>query len=502
MRPLLTPDQMGRADAATIASGTPGEVLMDRAGRAVARAAIRIAGGRYGKRAVIVCGKGNNGGDGFVAARVLRSEGLGVRCLFVGDRGAVEGAAAHHLDELERAGGSVEEFDPVRLVRADVIVDALFGTGFRGAAEGDPGKAIESMSDADAPVVSVDIPSGVTGATGGVEGRAVRAQVTVAMAAEKLGTALPPGAVHAGRVEVADIGIRVDDSDVTMCERADVAAVLPRKPPDAHKRSMGAVAVLGGSAGMSGAVVLAATAAMRMGAGYVTAGITHSVDNAVSAALPEALTKVVSDREVLGPEALDRFADVLDRAQALAIGPGLGRGDDQAHLLEQALARIDLPLVVDADGLNVLAGRTEHLRAREAPAVITPHPAELARLLATTTSEVQGDRLSSATEAAHRFECTVVLKGFRTLTADASGRVVVNPTGGPELATAGTGDVLTGIVAALLAAGLHPFEAAWAGAHIHGLAGSGAAELGGPAGVIAGDVAARIPDARARISRQ
>jgi ADP-dependent NAD(P)H-hydrate dehydratase / NAD(P)H-hydrate epimerase len=500
MRPLLTPEQMGRADAATIASGTPGEVLMERAGRAVARSALRVTGGRYGRRAVIVCGKGNNGGDGFVAARVLRSEGLGVRCLFVGDPSAVRGAARWHLEELSRAGVSVEDFDSVRLEGADVIVDALFGTGFRGAAEGDPGKAIDAMSEADAPVVSVDIPSGVNGATGGVEGRAVRARTTVAMAAEKLGTALPPGAVYAGRVEVADIGIHVGDSDVAMCERADVAAVLPRRPPDAHKRSMGAVAVLGGSAGMSGAVVLSATAALRMGAGYVTAGTTRSVDDSLSAALPEALTTVVSDTDVLGVDALDRFADVLDRAQALAIGPGLGRGDEQAALVEGVLARIDLPLVVDADGLNVLAGRTEHLRARTAPAVITPHPAELARLLGVATSDVQGDRLTSATEAAHRFQCTVVLKGFRTLIADSSGRVVVNPTGGAELATAGTGDVLTGVVAALLAAGLRPFDAAWSGVYVHGAAGSIAAEALDPSGVVAGDVARHLPEARARIS--
>jgi hydroxyethylthiazole kinase-like uncharacterized protein yjeF len=340
----------------------------------------------------------------------------------------------------------------------------------------------------------------VIGATGEVEGRAVRARTTVAMAAEKLGTALPPGAVYAGRVEVADIGIHVGDSDVAMCERADVAAVLPRRPSDAHKRSMGAVAVLGGSAGMSGAVVLSATAALRMGAGYVTAGTTRSVDDSLSAALPEALTTVVSDTDVLGSDALGRFADVLDRAQALAIGPGLGRGDEQAALVEAALARIDLPMVVDADGLNVLAGRTQHLRARNAPAVVTPHPAELARLLGVATSDVQRDRLASATEAAKRFQCTVVLKGLRTLIADPSGRVVVNPTGGAELATAGTGDVLTGIVAALLAAGLRPFEAAWSGAYVHGVAGSIAAEELDASGVVAGDVARHLPAARVRIS--
>jgi ADP-dependent NAD(P)H-hydrate dehydratase / NAD(P)H-hydrate epimerase len=501
MRPLLSPEQMGRADEATIASGTPGEVLMERAGRAVARLAIQLAGGRYGRRAAIVCGKGNNGGDGFVAARVLRAEGLGVRCLFVGDPDDVKGSARFHLDELSRAHLAVEGFDPVLLEGTDVIVDALFGTGFRGAAEGDAGKAIDAICETQAPVVAVDIPSGVNGATGAVEGRAVQAHTTVAMAAEKLGTALPPGATYAGRVEVTDIGIRVGDSDVLMCEESDLATVLPGRAPDAHKRSMGSVAVLGGSAGMSGAVVLASAAALRMGAGYVTAGTTRAVDETLSAALPEALTQIVSDTEVLGLDALERFASVLDRAQALAIGPGLGRGDSQAALVEAALERIDLPIVVDADGLNVLAGRTERLRARTAPAVLTPHPAELARLLDISTADVQSDRLGRATEAAERFGCTVVLKGFRTLVGEPSGRVVVNPTGGPELATAGTGDVLTGAIAALLAAGVSSFEAAWAGVYIHGLAGSSAAGGRDPSGVVAGDVASHLPEARALVAR-
>ncbi|MGH2786276.1 MAG: NAD(P)H-hydrate dehydratase [Actinomycetota bacterium] len=501
MRPLLTPEQMARADAATIASGVAGEVLMERAGRAVARAARRVAGGRYGRRAAVVCGVGNNGGDGFVAAHALRAEGLGARCLIVGDGGRIKGAARHHLDEMVRAGVPAEKFDARRLEDADVIVDALFGTGFRGAVEGDAREAVEAVSDADAPVVAVDIPSGVNGATGAVEGPAVHAEVTVAMAAEKLGTALSPGAMYAGHVEVADIGIEIGDSDIAMCQRSDVVRVLPARPPDAHKRTMGAVALVGGSAGMSGAVILAATAVLRTGAGYVTAGVTQSIDDVLSIAVPEALTVVLSDTAVLGPDALDRFSGVLERVQVVAIGPGLGRGDGQTGLVEAALRRIEVPVVVDADGLNVLAGHTGPLADRKATTVITPHPAELARLLDSSTADVQGDRLGAVVEAAQRFACTVVLKGLRSLTADPAGRVVVNPTGGPELATAGTGDVLTGVVSALLAAGLGPFEAAWGAVYLHGLAGAVAAERGGPAGVIAGDVAAAVPAAIARLAR-
>jgi ADP-dependent NAD(P)H-hydrate dehydratase / NAD(P)H-hydrate epimerase len=301
-------------------------------------------------------------------------------------------------------------------------------------------------------------------------------------------------------VEVADIGIEVGRSDVAMCERDDVVRVLPSRPPDAHKRTMGAVALLGGSAGMSGAVILAASAALRAGAGYVTAGLNQATDEVVSTALPEALTAVVSGDDVLGPEAFARFDEVLDRAQVVAIGPGLGRGEAQSRLVATALGNLELPLVLDADGLNVLEGHTDPLAARRAATVITPHPTELARLLGTTTAEIQNDRLGAARGAAHTFGCVVVLKGLRSLTADPSGRVVVNPTGGPELATAGTGDVLTGTIAALVAAGLDPFEATWAAVYVHGLAGAVAAETKGPAGVIAGDVAAALPVAVARLA--
>ena len=493
MRPLLTPDQMGRADAATIAAGTPGAVLMDRAGRAVARTVFRIAGGRYGRRAVIVCGKGNNGGDGFVAARTLAREGMGVRCLFVGDLSTVKGDAAHHLRTMEAAGVPADPFQAARLEGANVIVDALFGTGFRGAAEGDAGRAIEAINAARAPVVAVDIPSGVNGETALVEGPAVRATVTVAMGAEKVGTAVTPGALYAGTVETADIGIHVDAPGLAVIEAADVRGLLPHRAPGSHKRSNGSVVILGGSPGMSGAVILAASAAARAGAGYVTAGLTSAIDPIVSDALPEVLTSTISSEPVLGPEALKKGAEVIERADAVAVGPGLGTGPDQADLVEAILAEIEVPVVVDADGLNVLAGRAKALTEGAQPTVITPHPGELARLLEVSTAEIQADRVGSARRTAKDFGCIVVLKGFRSVIAAPDGDAVVNPTGGPELATAGTGDVLTGLTAALLAQGLGSFEAAWAAAFVHGEAGAAAAARVGAVGVLASDVVEALP---------
>lgn len=241
---------------------------------------------------------------------------------------------------------------------------------------------------------------------------------------------------------------------------------------------------------MSGAVILAAEGAMRAGAGYVTAGLTADVQPIVSGSVPEALTRVLSRDESLGPDALEEFKPVLERATALAIGPGLGQGDAQRDLVMSALRSVDLPVLLDADGLNVVAGHTSALSDRDGPTVITPHPAELARLLDVSVDEIQSDRVTAARDAAQRFGCVVVLKGFRSLIA-ARERIVVNPTGGPSLATAGTGDVLTGVIATFLAQGLDPFDAAVVGTYVHGLSG----DISGDEGVVAGDVAENIASA-------
>ncbi|CAN5684740.1 bifunctional ADP-dependent NAD(P)H-hydrate dehydratase/NAD(P)H-hydrate epimerase [soil metagenome] len=490
----MSPEEMGRADESAIAAGAPAELLMRRAGDAVARAAIEVAGGRYGRRAVVVCGKGSNGGDGFVAARRLAREGLAVTCLTVTDASASSGAARRHLERLRGTGVPVLAFESRHLARADVIVDAIFGTGFEGAARGRAAAAIEAMNDAPAGIVAVDIPSGVDGLTGGAAGAAVRAAMTVVMAAQKYGTAVSQGSVLAGRVRVADIGITVPDTAVALTEPADVRRAIPARKPESHKRSGGAVALLAGATGMSGAALLAARGAVRMGAGYATLGTTSSVDAAKAIALPEVLSQVVSDGDALGPASLTRFDDVLRRADALALGPGLGRGDDQRNLVINALDDVDIPIALDADGLNALVKHTKPLERRTGATVITPHPGELARLLNSDIADIQADRLGAAQRAAARLRCVVVLKGWRTVVANARGRTVVNPTGGAELATAGTGDVLTGAVAALLAAGLDPFDAAWAAVFVHGEAGAIAARSA-RGGVLAWDVAEALPHA-------
>ena len=466
MRPLLTPEEMRDADETAISSGTAASVLMERAGRALARSAIELAGGRYGKRVLVLCGKGNNGGDGLVAARVLRGEGLNVTCV--------------RLFE--------DDPDPPPADGFDVVVDAIFGTGFRGAPEGRVARAIQALAGHPR-VVAADIPSGVDGSTGGVAGAVVKATVTVAMGAEKLGTALSPGAAHAGRVVVADVGIPIPDVSTHLAEEEDVRRVLPVRPPDSHKKSGGSVAVVAGSEAIRGAPLLTCRGAGRMGAGYVTLVSTRSVVASATVAAPELLTKAV-DGEVLGPDALD----AVDRADCVALGPGIGTGDLQRALCERALLEVDRPVVLDADALNVLSEDVRPLVARSAPAVLTPHPAELGRLLGVDTKEVVKDRLAAARRAAQELGCIIVAKGHRTVVTDGD-RAVVVPAGGPELATAGTGDVLTGAVAALLAAGVDPFDAAWCAAYVHGVAGS----LAGP-GPLAPDVAEALGAARARFT--
>lgn len=521
MRPIVSAEEMRRADEAAIEAGTRAEVLMDRAGHAVARTVLREAGARYGRRVTVVCGKGNNGGDGFVVARVLHQEGLRVVCCTTFDPHETKGAAAHHLDLLRSTGCPVVRFD-TRHLHADVIVDAVFGTGFHGEPEGEAEVALRTLEHAVSDeavlgdggeiagaipvrprprVVSIDVPSA------GI----VPAHVTVALGAEKFDTFFGDAGAST-RVEVADIGIPVEEGCVYVLERDDIVPALPELDPDDHKTSHGSVAVLAGSEVTTGAALLVARAAARMGAGYVTLVSTAEVIRTANVRLPEVLKRELP-APVLGPDALDAIADVIDRADAVAVGPGLGRGPQQTTLVERCLRELDKPLVLDADALNALAGKGDLIARREWPCVLTPHVAEMARLLGIETSQVVGDRAGTALRAAADLGCTVVLKGRNTLVAtryggasaaaggsmsDASAQrgpatAWAVPVGGPELATAGTGDVLTGAVAATIARRRDPHEASAVACYVHGRAGVLAADLMGATGVVAWDVAEVLP---------
>ena len=441
---------MGEADRRTIAAGTPEAVLVERAGAAVARHALRMLGGAYGRRVIVVHGKGNNGADGVVAARHLRARGVGV-------------------DEIALAAGIIEAELRRAVERADLAIDAMFGTGFRGALDGDGARVARAFVEAARPTLAVDIPSGVDGATGDVRGEAVQATSTLTFAARKPGLLFEPGRTRAGRVHVADIGIDVGPSQLHVLETSDLA--LPRRAPDGHKWSTG-VLVVGGSPGMTGAPLLSGHAAARTGAGMVVVGV-PGIDAADrlggSELVMRALPAAADGR--LDRDAADAVIDGIGRFHALAIGPGLGLDKNTQDAVRRIVAGCPIPIVVDADALNALADDPGALHARRAagfpPAILTPHGGEYQRLAG---SPVGADRLAAARDLAARLDAIVLLKGPGTVVADPGGRAVVNHTDTPALAAAGTGDVLTGVITGLLAGGAAPFDAAATGAYVHGRA--------------------------------
>ncbi len=484
--------------------------LMERAGQAVVRAVEELA---PDGPVAVVCGKGNNGGDGLVAARLLRDGGRDVRVVCALSPDEFSGDARENLTRLPgreplRLDGIPWRGQPDSashrqttgegpLEDAAVIVDAVLGTGFSGEPAGPAAQAIEAINAARAPVVSVDVPSGVDASTGVIAGVAVGASMTVSFHAGKPGLWIRPGKGRAGALRVVDIGIprgAPARADVGLITPA-VLELLPRRGADSTKFVSGHVLVAGGSRGLSGAVRLAGAASMRAGAGYVTACVPASLQSAIAAGdRPELMTRALpEDDGSLREDGVGAVLGDLARGGTLALGPGLGR-EEGAFAFARALARdADAALVLDADGLNAHAGALATLARRRAPTVLTPHAGELARLLGIESSQIERERLRHVRAAASEADAVVLLKGDDTLIADPAGRTAVSPGASPALATAGTGDVLTGVIAALLAAGLAPFEAASAGVWLHAAAGRLAAErVGSPEGVVASDVIAAL----------
>lgn len=506
--PLLDAEQMRAVDRWAIeAQGVPSLELMERAGTGVAAEVERLA--PDGPIAV-VCGKGNNGGDGLVVGRLLRERSREVEVLCACDPSQISGDA---LVNLKRLPGDpprrLEELDDDALTRtlgrSAAIVDALLGTGFQGAPRGSVAEAIEAIEAiqrtcARSRVVSVDVPSGVDASSGAVAAGAVRAELTVTFHAPKPGLWIAPGKHHAGEVRAIDIGIPRGAPQRASCGliHPAVLELLPRRTVRSTKFTSGHVVVAGGSPGLMGAPAMAALASMRAGAGYVTACLPRSQAQIVDTQLPEVMTRGLPDElGNLTPQSVDEVSSALSRAGALVLGPGLGRQEGAASFARELASRATVATLIDADGLNAYAGRLEELRARRAPTVLTPHAGELGRLLELDGAEVERERLHCARSASERSGAVVVLKGDDTLIACPDGRVAVSPGGAPALATAGSGDVLSGVIAALLAQRLDAFEAAAAGVFLHLQAGREAARrLGGPEGAIASDVIAALPAAR------
>jgi ADP-dependent NAD(P)H-hydrate dehydratase / NAD(P)H-hydrate epimerase len=497
MEPLLAAEEMRAVDKWAIETKrVPSLELMERAGEGLARVvAQRAPAGRI----AIVCGKGNNGGDGLVAARLLRQAGRDVDVLAVWPPEWLQGDAAEQLRRLP--GEAPAHYDAAALDRANVIVDALLGTGSSGAPRDPAAGVIEAVNAAKAPAVAADIPSGVDATTGDVAGAAIRAVATATFHRAKPGLWIRPGKACAGDVEVIDIGIprgAPAKPEVGLIG-SGVLADVPRRSPESTKFTSGNVFVIGGSNGLTGAPAMAALAAMRAGAGYVTVAAPEHLESTFSVRLLEAMfIGLPSDHGALSPEAVEPALKAIRRADAVVLGPGLGRTDGARAFAREMFERIDVPLVIDADGLNALAGVfPEDLPQRRWPTVLTPHAGELGRLLDVESAEVERRRLEHARAAAHTARAFVVLKGDDTLVASPNGRVAISRGGAPALATAGTGDVLSGVTGAMLAKGLPPAHGACAAVFAHVRAGRLAATPHGPDGVIASDVIQHLPAALA-----
>jgi ADP-dependent NAD(P)H-hydrate dehydratase / NAD(P)H-hydrate epimerase len=509
MLPILTPAESAALDRASADHGVGVDVLMENAGRAVATIVAELAGGTYGRRIAVVCGKGNNGGDGLVAARHLERWGGRATVVLLAAPEALRGVAAVNLRRFADAGGRIRPYAAEglerELARADFAVDAIFGTGFRGRPEGDAAAAIRSLNRSAAGVVAVDVPSGVDAETGRVQGEAVRAEATVTFGAHKPGVVFHPGASQAGEVRVVDIGFDPDliRSDLLLVEVRDVAWLLPARAPEAHKRSTGVVLVVAGSRSMTGAPLLAAGAAYRAGAGLVTLAVPEGILPVVQGAIEEAtfLPLPQTGDGSVSEEAWESLRDRMESVDAVAVGPGLTTNESTATMVRRLVCESPVPVVADADALNAFAGRIDALADRRSPLVITPHEGEFGRLTGLTTDEIAEDRIGHLRKAASELRCVVLLKGSRTSVAEPDGRVTVNPTGGPFLATGGTGDVLTGVVAAFVARGLEVADAALAGAYVHGLAGRLASGESGE-GTVATDVRDRLAGAIELLRRQ
>jgi NAD(P)H-hydrate epimerase len=508
---IVTAEEMKTLDKAAIEEyGISGLVLMENAGRQAVELIRSVLGEVRGKVITIFIGKGNNGGDGLVMARHLLNMGAEVKVLSMVNLEEISGDAAVNLDiwrKMDQKVFSLHHGDGINIVKlvlmnTDMIVDAIYGTGFRGSIAEKAGRIIEALNGSGRPILAVDIPSGLEADTGRISGACIRADYTVTFGLPKLGLILEPGAGYTGQLNIADISIPAVLVEKTAPQRFLITAELvkewlPSRPNLAHKGNFGRVLVVAGSRGMTGAACLTGESALRAGAGLVTVAVPETLHEIMEEKLTEVMTSPLPDtgKGSLSRGARQRILSLLEKADVLAIGPGLSQATEVIALVRELLPHVKVPCVLDADALNALAGSGDILRKVQAPVVITPHPGEMARLLGMTPKEIQQDRIAAAVQAAERWSVTALLKGARTVVAAPDGAIFINPTGNPGMATAGSGDVLTGVVASLIAQGVETARAAAAGAYIHGLAGDLAAREKGMMGLIAGDILSTLPAA-------
>ena len=489
--------------------GIPSIVLMENAGLRTVEIIEEYLGQSPGKKVTIIAGKGNNGGDGLVAARHLINAGVQVDIFILGEEDQLSPDAQINYRILANMGARFNilrdeaglDLLMLSLLSSDLAVDAIYGIGFQGALKDFESRVISIINFSKIPVVSVDVPSGLEADTGKVHGEAVRASHTVTFALPKLGLLLSYGQEYVGTLTVADISIPLPllhDAGIrdNLIDENMIKPMIKKRSPESHKGTYGHAAVIGGSLGMTGAVMMTSYAALRTGAGLVTAALPESLVPVFSSALMEVMSTplVETSEATISAEAIPAIENLLDSSSVCAVGPGLSRYAESNKIVSFILENSGIPLVIDADGLNALQGNTSILKNRQVPLVLTPHPGEMSRLTGRSIEEIQAHRIEIARTFAQNHGIILVLKGSRTVVATPGGEVYLNINGNPGMATAGSGDVLCGIITGLIAQGLKPQEAAVAGVYIHGRSGDLAAERLGERGLVAVDLIQYLPE--------
>lgn len=503
---ICTPKQMREIDRKAIKGiGIPGLELMENAGKGTFEMIVDYYGPVEGNRIVIVCGKGNNGGDGLVVARYLKEDGAHVEVLLLCKKDIPKGDAAFNLKKADKLDITIKEvLDSEQFHIPDdtwLVVDAIFGTGFTDNIQPPYNTIIDEINDSDIPIVAVDCPSGLDSATGKVSTPTVKADLTVTFGLPKIGQILYPGKSYCGFLEVVDIGFPAgldDDINTYLITKDDVFLLLPTRKPDAHKGDYGKLFVLAGSTGLTGAASMASMAALKCGTGLVVLGCPLSLNPILETKLTEVMTKPLPDVKKRGCFALRGMGEIrqqIEWADSVAMGPGIGTHYETAELVKRLAAQVEKPMVIDADGLNNLAKAPETLKQHKGPLVISPHPGEFSRLTGIKMDKIVDDRIKLASSFASEYNLTLILKGAPSIIAEPSGAVHINSSGNEGMATAGSGDVLTGLIGGFLAQGLSSEHAAILATYVHGLTGDIAEELYGSRGMIAGDILDNVPEA-------
>lgn len=508
---LVTANEMQHMDRNTIESfGIPGRVLMENAGRGATVFFLETVYRHLSGPVGVMAGRGNNGGDGFVMARYLHQKGIPVTVFLLSPKGRLTGDAAANLHLLDTMGVPVVEIadavafeaQQTALRHQHIWIDAILGTGLRSDVRGFYRTAIDFINSRQRPVFAVDIPSGLNADTGQVCGTSIRATATATFGFAKIGHFAYPGRTLTGRLKVIEIGIPPHVATQVGCRQHLIAPDTlkpdyPRRSATAHKGHTGHLLVLAGSPGKTGAAAMAATSAMRVGAGLVTLGIPRSLNPVLEALVTEAMTVALAEsaQGALDESAIETILPLIADKRCLAVGPGIGTAATTGRLLSRLIQASPVPMVIDADGLNLIAADPTLLSKRQSPVVLTPHPGEMARLSGHSTAKIQNDRIGHARAFAERYGIIVILKGAGTVVAQPDGTVFVNPTGNPGMAAGGMGDVLTGIIAGLVTQGMQIGEASCWGVYLHGLAADHVARDNAPVGYLATEVMQALPEA-------